>query len=263
MNYADIQALNWSALRHMAVSPLLYQWRQTHPEPATESMTFGLAVHCALFEPEQFPARYAVFDGTRRRKVWEQWQFEHPGVTSLKPDQMDTVHACADAVRGHRIAGPLLEGYQYEQIITWTDAQSGIACKGRLDVACKHLLDLKTTGQIAPAAFERSSANYLYHGQLAWYLDGAIAAGRLESDAQSYIIAAQSDGPYDVVVYRLPPELLDAGRNLYRALLQRLQDCIAADWWPGAAPDLQTLYLPRWYAQEPESGESIDLGGQA
>ena len=44
-------------------------------------------------------------------------------------------------------------------------------------VAPDRVVDLKTTRDMSK--FPRDAANLLYHGQMAWYLDGAIAASAL------------------------------------------------------------------------------------
>ena len=257
IDYASLPGLNWSSLKNVAISPLLYQWRTEHPEPQTEAMAFGSAVHCLLLEPVAWLERYGVFEGTRRGKAWDAWQEQFPGKIALKPDAMLEVEACAEAIRRHRVAGPLLTAVRTEEPITWTDEQ-GVLCKARLDIiAPDRLIDLKTTSDVRPGKFERDAVKYLYHGQLAWYFDGAVAAGKLLPDARVYLIAAQNSGPYDVSVWQVPPQTLEQGRILYRRLLSTLLACQAADWWPGVAPDLQALFLPEWAQQLEQTEEEL------
>ena len=245
--YDEIKAVNWSTLKHMAVSPLLYCWRLTHPQPRTPALVVGTAIHCAVFEANKFDSRFAIFDGTRRGREWGAWQMEHPGVESLKPDEAGRVRAVVAAVKGHRVAWRILEPCRNEELMTWVDPDTGLACKARLDAICPaYVADLKSACDPAPRAFSRQSANLLYHGQLAWYHDGAVVAGKVPGDTRPYIVAVDSDEPYDVAAYQLGADALAVGRALYRALLRKLLDCTAADWWPGCAPDLQQLSLPQW-----------------
>ena len=238
--YSAIKALNWSTLRNMAVSPLLYKYRLARPQPRTATLTVGTAIHCALLEPDKFA-------GTRRGKAWDEWQEEHPGVESLKPAEAERVRLSAAAVRGHRVASRLLDGCRVEESTTWTDPDTGLACKGRLDAIAPHyVVDLKSTRDPSPRAFERSASDMLYHGQLGFYADGAVVSGKVTGCAPPYIIAVQSAEPYDCAVYQLTPETLAAGRALYRSLMRRLQQCIEADFWPGVCPDLEQLELPPW-----------------
>ena len=255
-SYDQTKAVNWSSLKNMAVSPLLYRWRLEHPQPRTAAFVIGGAIHCAALEPGKFDARYALFDGTRRGKAWDEWNAERPGAESLKPAEMERVMRSAEALRSHRVASRLLAQCRAEEPTVWKDFDTGMACKGRLDsISATYVLDLKSTKDPAPRQFERSSAGYLYHGQLAWYRDGAITAKKLPPSAAAYIVAVQSSEPYDVAVYALTDETLAHGRSLYRSLLRRLARCIEADWWPGVAPDLEILNLPPWVAGETSTVE--------
>src|SRR5262245_29847218 len=52
--------LNWSTLKHMAVSAKLLKWRMEHPEPETPALVLGTAIHCAVLEPQEFQKRWIV-----------------------------------------------------------------------------------------------------------------------------------------------------------------------------------------------------------
>lgn len=251
MDYSAVPGINWSSLKHLSVSPKLYQWRLTHPEPSKPAYVLGSAIHCAILEPDVFYQRYAVFDGVRRGKAWEEWQAEHPGVQSLKPDELEHVRHVAAAVRWDRVAGPLVRGGRFEEVVTWFDAATGLPCKGRVDyIRPEVVIDLKSTRDPRPQKFERAAADYGYPGQLAFYHDGAVAAKLIDGRARPYIIAPQSGEPYDVAVFQLKEETLEYGRLLYRSLLHRLLECTEAGFWPGVAPDLQELGISPW-APEP------------
>lgn len=258
--YTAIPALNWSGLKHLHTSPLLYKYRQEHPEPDKAAWVIGRAIHCGILEPERFDERYAVYEGPRRGKAWDAWQAEHPGVQSLKPDEATVAEACGAAVRAHHVASETLRGGRVEELLTWTDPESGLACKGRLDyLTPTRLVDLKTTRRAIPMWFLRDCAEFLYHGQLAYYHDGAIAAGAIPPDARlPIVLAVQTCEPYDCAVYEVAEATLGAGRTLYRGLITRLLECQAADWWPGIAPAVLPLELPPWAAgMNPPAEEEV------
>jgi hypothetical protein len=247
--YNLIQAINWSSIKNLAVSPLAYQWALDHPREDTAALRLGRAVHCAILEPEEFASRYilkpAGLDGrTKEGKAWKA-DAEASGLEVLDVDEGRVVKACAEAVRSHPVASFVFDGVETERVVEWTDAVSGRDCKGRLDALNRlWLADLKTTRDLA--RFPRDFASHLYHGQLAWYVDGARAAGLLEPEADVYCVAVQSVEPCDVVVYDISDAVLDAGRALYRRLLARLDECEAAGSWPGRNPAIETMELPRW-----------------
>jgi hypothetical protein len=258
-SYAAIPACNWSSLKNLGVSPLYYRWRLAHPEPRKQAFVFGGAVHTLLLEPEKFNARYGVFDGTRRGKEWDHWQAINPGVESLKPAELERVEACVEAVRAHRVAAKLLSHGRREEVVTWTDEVTGLACKGRLDwIRPDLIVDLKTTRDPAPPKFERATASYGYAAQVAMYHDGAVAARLIPGDERPYLIAVKSAHDHDVAVFQLTPEALEAGRRIYRGLMRKLIECTEADYWPGVAPDLVQLELPPWAEGHGIANEETD-----
>lgn len=259
-DYDTIRAVNFSTLKHIEVSPLLYQHRLTNPEPDKPAFVLGSAGHCAILEPEKFDARYAVYDGTKRGKAWDAWQEEHPGVEALKPEEVASALGMAKAVRSHRIASRVLRGGRAEQAVKWTDPDTGLACKGRLDyLTPDFLIDLKTSRDPSPRSFQRAAVNYGYIAQVSWYHDGAVAARAIEGKHPPYIIAVEKDAPHDVAVYQLDDEALAVGRSIYQRWMRRLIECIEADFWPGCAPDVVPLRVPQWAANQAMTNDKEDF----
>lgn len=259
--YESLDGVNWSSLKHLATSPRLFRWRQDRPQEDSRAMLLGRAVHCAVLEPEHFAYGYVCqpeFGDLRTKAAKEArdaWRSAlRPGAEVL--DAADHALACrvAESVRGHSAAAELLRG-ESEQVLQWQDADTGLACKARVDLlAAGHVLDLKSTRVGTVDSFAREVAQRLYHGQLAYYLDGARAAGRLPDDACAYLIAAQTTEPYDVAALRLSPSALERGRALYRRLLRAYAECQATGQWPGIAPEVLDLELPAWAASDAEEG---------
>jgi PDDEXK-like uncharacterized protein DUF3799 len=249
MSYEEIKAINWSSLKHMATSPLLYKYRLEHPEPRKPAFTFGGAVHTLVLEPEHFDERYAVYDGKRdaRVKEWQAWQAEHPGVETFKQWELDRIKSMATAVLADKTAGQYVRGGRREEVVTWTDEATGLACKGRLDyIRPETFLEFKTAHDPAPRKFERDAFEFGYVAQTAFYFDGAIAARLIDGRELPIVVAAGKGAPHHVVTFRLKQETLEMGRAQYRALLRKLIACTEADYWPGIAPGLQELGLPPW-----------------
>jgi hypothetical protein len=248
--YEVIRALNWSSLKHMAVSPRLYRHRLANPEGRKRSFVLGGAGHCEVLEPELFDARYAEWTGKQRRgKAWEAWREENPGKISLSPGELRRVRAVGAAVREDGLARELLRGGRREEIVTWEFTVGGVVvpCKGRMDyLRPDFLIDLKLTRDPVPSRFERDAYNYGYLAQAAWYHDGAVAARLIDGRERPFIIAAKNCDDFDVVSYQLTEEALSVGRSIYQRLLRRLVECEAADFWPGCAPGLQPLRAPEW-----------------
>lgn len=265
--------INWSTLRYIATSPKLLRWRVEHPQPDTDTLRLGRAIHCAILEPDEFEKRWTTVGrcaGTKKggdvcgstgslyhEGSWYCRVRGHAphgagdppdGMEVIAPESRELALVCAEAVRSHKKASGLFEGGYAEQSIEWTHEETGLACRGRLDyIRAKDIVDLKSTRYGTLREIQMDFARHLYYAQVAWYHDGAIAAGRLPKDAElPYIVAVSTTEPYDVVPYRLSRIAYEAGQIAYRDLLLKYAECQAAEWWPGIAPDMQTLEVPPW-----------------
>lgn len=259
--YTKIPGLNWSSLKHLVESPRLFQLRLTEPEADSAVFLFGRALHCQVLEPERFGSAYApmpAFGDLRFKENKEakaKWEADkRPGVEYLSAAEWEAIGQMHSALLAHRVARELLTGVRFEELVTWTDKATGLLCKSRQDcIGPRRIVDLKSARRVG-RRYLGDAADYLYHGQLAFYHDGAIASGALPPDAdRPVLIAALKEAPWDVQCLQMTEATLEAGRALYRSCLRRFQECEAADVWPGVAPDLQDWDLPAWAATgEPE-----------
>lgn len=248
-DYAAIDAINWSRLKALRVSPLQFLHELTNP-PSFDAAHFriGTATHCRVLEPQEFDSRYVLFKGTRRGKAWDaaKAHAEAARVTVLNEDEAQAALGAAAAVVTNPHAASILSAGLREVSITWEDEVTHFDCKGRIDFAGDHMVDLKTAARIDPRSFAAQAARLGYHAQFAFYLDGLRANG-LASDKPPVLIAVQSSMPHDVIVYLMPPHVIEAGRREYRRLLAKLYDCTEADRWPGVAPNGPVVFeLPKW-----------------
>ena len=67
-----------------------------------------------------------------------------------------------------------------EIAIVWDDPETGLRCKARIDFVSEYdgwtvVGDLKSSINAAPKQWARAVANYGYHRQAAFYLDGCNA----------------------------------------------------------------------------------------
>lgn len=265
--YAQIDAVNWSTLKHLAKSPLHYKHRTEAEQDDAKHMRLGRAVHTLILEPERFTERHPIFGGgARRGKAWDEFAANHAGADILIGTEAAQAQAMADAVRHHPLAQKHLRDGLAEQVLTWTDPETGVKCKGRCDSVNGHLVEFKSCNgrDFEPYKFESHAARLRYHGQLAFYADGLAAMG-YEVEHDPTMIVVESDPPHDVAVYIVKDEVLDLGRKLYRKLLARFVECSESDHWPGVCAD-EELYLgvPAWATWEAEDAapeQPITIGG--
>lgn len=236
--------------------PALFRWEQENPPEPKAVFDFGTAAHklvlgvgCELVEVEandwRTNAAKEARDEARAR-----------GAVPLLSDDMRVVEAMALALRRHPIASALLQddAGTPEASLFWRDDETGVALRGRLDYLPNSgtrsrllIADYKTCASAHPSKFAKSAADYGYHSQAAWYLDGAQALG-LGDDAAFLFIAQEKTPPYLVSVIELDAEALTLGRSRNRDAIDLYAACVAADTWPGYADDVVLVSLPRWAA---------------
>jgi len=258
-DYSQIEALNWSTLKLVATSPLLARYRSEHPAEDSAHYRLGRAIHCLVLEPQEWSSRYAVYTDSaqRRGKAWDAWCEANPGLEALTPSEGEAAAQAARAVTEHRVASSLLAGGRAEVTAQWVDPVHAVTCKGRIDcLRPTRVVDLKTTSKPDLRLILRDVWGYSYHGQLAWYHDGAIRAELMPPDAEPpALVIVQTVEPYDVIAAEMSQTALEYGRDLCRSLLATWCECSAAKTWPGMAPDLITLDPPPWAAVGEAGGE--------
>lgn len=263
-DYVAIDAVNWSTLKHAARSMRHYHHERQTERPDTVRLSRGRAGHTAVLEPDRFLLDYVLWDGgDRRAKGYKAFaaEAEDAGKTVLTVAEYTSALALRDAVHAHPVAGPLLARKgESEVTVTWTDSETGLACKGRIDRLVTGgrptIADFKTTSDIDARVFARVCSRLRYVSQLGMYRDGVRAARGLECGAA--IIAAEVDEPYDVAVFRITSDALWSGSDEFHYLLARVAECEASGEWPGRYPERVDLELPPW-TFEGELSDEIEV----
>ena len=258
-DYLKIEAVNWSKLKWMDVSPLHYHHHLHDPDDHdTPARRLGRATHTLALDPARFEAEYAVFDGERRAGAeWKSFAAANADRDILKANELDEAHAIAHAVQTHPVLAPYREGARYEMTATWTDKATGLRCKARPDwLVPGVLLDLKTTTTLDGRRFGNLAARMGYHCQLAHYKAGVEACGHPVD--RVVLVAVESAAPYDVAVFELDGDALQAGREKVDELLARLAECQASGQWPGRYEAERALELPFYVFADDNDAE--DLG---
>lgn len=267
-------AVNWSTLKYIRESPKHYRYHLGHPREDTDALMRGRVTHTAVYEPEKLK-QYVVkprfhggmkdetaiangYDGGKQAKAeWEALSAA-AGRTIVPAEIYADALAMRDAIVDDPVAGPMVTGGYSEQLITWTESDTNIECRGRIDHLNGRLSDLKTTRSNNPRAFASDVIRYGYHAQLAYYSSGLMHNG-ITVSAPPAIIAVENKAPYDVIVYVLTDAMLEAGRQLYRDCLFTLQNARFVDRWDGVSGGLPlNLEPPAWAMPE---AEEITMGG--
>ena len=253
--YDKIDALNWSSLKLMEVSPAYARHQFDHPDEREDKACYvsGRAVHCATLEPDEFNSRYMImpkFSGEGMKAAKEDFLDAVPyGVEVISQDDYDMALRAADRIHSDETIMSYIHGAKLEHTITWKF--SGVRCKGRVDTATDRIIDIKYTRHRDLYEVERDAAKYNYHAQVAWYHDGAFAAGLINGEklpAVIFVHCAKKSTFVDLAVLDMDEMMgtFEYGRAKYRKLLNQYIGCKSTGMWPGMAPRPVSWVLPEW-----------------
>lgn len=252
--YHGHPALSQSQLKTLLDCPARFAHEREHGRPHRAAFDEGHAIHTALLG---VGGETVVIDAAdwRTKGAREARDAAHAeGKVPLLTAQAAKIDAIRDAVMAHPAASVVLGAPgPVEQSMFWTDPETGISLRGRVDKVAtlgdgrSHaLVDLKSTVSAAPEAFARSVWNYGYHVQRACYVAGwQVLTGE---ECEFVLVAAEKEPPYLTAVYTLDDLAVEVGHEQFRRALDTYLRCTESGEWPGYATDITTLPSPRWAA---------------
>jgi hypothetical protein len=270
--YFKLPGVSQSSLQWLAHSPAYFKWRKENPEPPTDAMKLGSAVHMAVLEPERFEQRYAVLpEGDGRTKEVREARaraiLDNPGKDFLKADDFELCYQISSAVHAHSQASQLIENGQHEQKMLWVDHETGLVCRGIVDSIVSAspmdiIVDVKTTRSALPREFERAAFSGMYYLQAAMYVTGYEEI--TGSEPRFMWIAVEKEPPFEVVVYEADSLLLEYGKREMRTLLELYKRCLETNHFPAigwneglSTYEVLQLSIPSWapYLDRMKAGE--------
>lgn len=168
------------------------------------------------------------------------------------------IDAMAASLEAHPVAPLLFATGKAEQSIFWTDEQTGVQCRARLDWLPEKqngrriiIPDLKTAVSAEPGEFSRAAARFHYAMQDDQYREAVRAAG-LDPDPAFVFVVIEKEPPYVVTVGQLDDDSQKLGADLNNKARRIYAACLATDTWPGYADGVASLSLPIWHFNEYE-----------
>ncbi len=251
-DYLAIDALSASGMKRLLQSPLHYQADRLVARKPSAAMNFGIAAHLLTLEPDRFALEVVAEPRLDRRtkagkQEAEEWEARNAGRLVFDAQTIDALHGAAGAVRAHPAAGLLFSDGHPEVSLQWVDAESGAACKARVDWLRNDFVpvDLKTTGDASPAGVVRAFARGRYHIQAAHYMSGVRHVFGTEPRAFVFVFV-ERDPPHAVACYVLPADALAVGAALCARCMNLYVECRLAQQWPGYSDLIETIELPPW-----------------
>ena len=185
--YRSHPALSRSELWQFHRSAEWFKWRRDHPSEPTAALLFGQVAHKLLLEPDDFETDFAVAPLVDKRTkegkaIWQAFVDDSAGKTVVDAATYEQAAEMTDIARANPLVAELLEG-NHEEPFFWTDPDTGVQCKARLD--CWHrdengvpvIVDFKTAVDASYRAFQRDVQSYGYAFQAAMYSEGLIQNG--------------------------------------------------------------------------------------
>lgn len=256
-------SLSSTGARTLLAAPALFRHHQDHPAPPNPTFDLGHAAHRLVLGDG--PELTVIDADSWARKTDREARddaYAHGHVPLLKP-QYEQATAMADALWSHPIAAALLRpGTGSPEVsLFWRDQPTGVWRRARPDwlphAGSNRLIicDYKTTASADPDTLGKHVANYGYHQQAAWYLDG-VRALELADDPAFVFIFQEKTPPYLVTVTELDVDALDWGQRLNRKAINRYYTCRDQETWPGYADDVVLTSLPRWASHQYETAHA-------
>ena len=234
-DYDRWKGMNQSALKRMRNStPAAVEHYIKNPPEFGRPAYLGIAVHAAVFEPEDFNKDYVVepnFDGRPKNKTaknggckeeWDAWKLEHEGRNTLTHEEFQTILGMLGAIEKHPAAQAILSSGAAER--SFQEYINEVSCKGRLDwifpesnidgleAEGESYLDLKTTSKnFSPSEIDRFIYTNQIHFQCAFYHELYLRATD-KAFKRHVILLVSTEAPYLVQPYELSKEALKKGR---------------------------------------------------
>lgn len=242
--YRALPRLSYSGAKVLLDCPARYRYEQDHGRAPKREYDFGHVAHALLLgKGEQFAiGAFSDF----KTKLAQQWRdaVRADGQVPILAEEHERALAVADAVRASK-AGALFELGRAEVSLQWTDAESGVACKARLDwLAPNAIVDLKTCDSASPSAIAKASMNYRYDMQDAAYTDAVAACGL--GDLPMVFVFVEKTPPHLVHPIVLDPPARELGARRWRDAIELYLSCTATGRWPGYADDITVISYPAY-----------------
>lgn len=169
-------------------------------------------------------------------------------------EEMENVTGMVYATKEHEHAKYLFDGTSSEVAAFYLDPETGLLLKARVDKICDNFLGC---GPVICDAKKCQDAQ-MWGVKDFYDLGAAIQAAsnteicrKLGLDVQTfYFMAIEEKAPHGIQIWDAD-SIMDYGSRWYHWLLRRFAECWDTDTWPGYAPGVKRLELPKYAKQPP------------
>ena len=235
--------------------------------PPSDAMILGTLLHLRILEPQRYESELAPMQsavapdgkkwfrrqGSEHERWWAEYEATCEGKIIADAETRAKVEAMAAAVMANEDARLIIERRgEPEYSIFWTDSETKLDLKCRVDWMGPYPIDLKTTRDPSPKGYSRQFVELGYARKRAHYMAGIFA---MTGEHLPFMhIAVRNEPPFEVGVYEIDDTGRDGvglGESQWRGLLRELATCIEKNDWRNAwEKGVTTLSLPNYAFME-------------
>lgn len=195
------------------------------PEKASDALAFGKLCHCMLLEPEAVDERFMVVDfgKTRTTKKYADAVEAFPGVEIVTQDEMDRAKKMIEEIGRHPLASRIIAGATAEMPYTWTDKETGLPCKCKIDAIKRTkngivVIDYKTSSDIPGLLKYAQKSQYAIQAE---FYKEAVRQKYGEIPAEFvFIIQSNKEGEEDIIcVANVELETQEVARTIMQSYM--------------------------------------------
>lgn len=268
--HADRTAFSHSQIEDLIKSPRLFYGRHISepplfPKKQSKEFDVGTVCHECLTNfgginavVLEIPSCVLNKDGERKGAAWKEWDAAHPDIIKMKREELEPVYRMVESCRSTAPSWMWEASGLYEYSVKWTDKETNLTLRCRPDWIIERsgefiVCDFKTTRSWTPRTFAADMAEFGYHRQAAWYIDGINALGM---DVPAFMFIAIDKTPaHETRIYELDPNAIELGRKENRKALTELAYRLETySWQTRDKGEIIVLDLPDWkYKNDPWS----------
>ena len=232
--YFGVKALSASQIKQFDKGAYWF-WKSSpynpdkEPEKETDALIFGKLCHCLLLEPAHLQNEYAIVDfgASRKNKKYEAAKEENPGKIVITQDELDRAMKMIAKVKEHKLASTILDGATAEMPFMWTDKETGIPCKAKLDAIKRTkngivVIDYKTSSSIEDVL--KYGQKLQYPIQMSFYNMAVKAKYGEEPCEFVFVIQSNKEGEEDIVcVANVEQDTQLAAKSLMKSYMEQIK----------------------------------------
>jgi exodeoxyribonuclease VIII len=197
-------------------------------QKSSASLDFGSYVHSIVLEPHLVEEEYAIFEGHKRGKAWDEFKSAHENKIILSASQANSANLLKDVMLENKEACSLTKDGVAEQ--TLCVELDGVKIKVRADyLKGDKIIDLKTTSNgVTYDEVQQTCLHWDYPLSAALYVDAFTEHTGHQHD---FYFVFLGKSPMGCEVYKASDAFLEYGRKKYKKAIKMIKEGRESGHW--------------------------------